>query len=258
MGHMRMGELPATRKWDEVIQLISGGADVETVAAATSMAAERSMIDASNDPAVCQAFWLLTQIPLAARQPNFPGRLRELGLAVGNRPSLTEICCALTEAIDIRVPYGARTDFGEMAQLSAVEALNAVTTRETGNLFDARHEETREALAGLATVKQFGVLGRDFFARLTRRYLEYYLSRELPRHVGPERRFHSLSDHQHFQEALETHCRETALIVRDFAGEWFSKTNYETGIAPEHAGRFANIAFSKIRKELRQRRVAHA
>src|SRR5205085_6683397 len=38
---------------------------------AVSRAAERSIIDASGDPAVRHAFWLLTQIPLAARQTEF-------------------------------------------------------------------------------------------------------------------------------------------------------------------------------------------
>jgi hypothetical protein len=59
----------ATRhpKWQQVINLISGGADVRDVASATSVAAERSLERAGGDPILRHAFWLLTQIPLAAR-----------------------------------------------------------------------------------------------------------------------------------------------------------------------------------------------
>jgi hypothetical protein len=66
MGHQHLGTLSRSREWREVVELIGAGAPVENIAAATSLAAERQMADASNDPAVKQAVWLLTQIPIAA------------------------------------------------------------------------------------------------------------------------------------------------------------------------------------------------
>src|SRR5262245_21950015 len=81
MGHQRLGVLPRSRAWQQVIALITEGGDVESVAAETSQAAEASMIDASADPAVRYSFWLLTQIPLAARQDNLTAALERLGLA---------------------------------------------------------------------------------------------------------------------------------------------------------------------------------
>ena len=42
------------------------------------------------------AFWLLTQIPEAARQSNFSERLWELGLTVSSKPTLLEIVAAST------------------------------------------------------------------------------------------------------------------------------------------------------------------
>ena len=124
MGHQHLGTLPGSRKWRQVIDLISGGADVQDVAAATSAAAENQMADASNDAAVKHAVWLLTQIPIAARQEDFASELRKLGLRVGDRPSLIEVAAAMTDAVDRYVAKtGGRTDLGEMAQLSAVESL---------------------------------------------------------------------------------------------------------------------------------------
>ena len=172
MGHQHLGSLPGSRKWRQVVQLISGGADVQDVASATSAAAERQMADASNDPAVKHAVWLLTQIPTAARKEDFVSELRNLGLRVGDRPTLLEIASAMTQAVDRYVGRaGGRTDLGEMAQLSAVESLNAVAGRELPDLFGASPDKTRAALSGLGTVKQFAVLARDFFSRLARRQL---------------------------------------------------------------------------------------
>jgi hypothetical protein len=217
------------------------------------------MIDASNDAAIKRTVWLLTQIPIAAKQNDFSLELKKLGLLVGERPTLIEIVAAMAEAVDRHVAsVGGRTDLGEMAQLSAAESLNAVAGRELLDLFGAAPERVRAALGGLGTAKEFAVLARDFYARLSRRLLGYFLSRELSQHVGINGRFHTVRDHQDFEGALDLHCREVSRIINEFAGEWFSKHTYEGGISPAKAARFAHVAFKKIREELRHRRDADA
>ena len=259
MGHQHLGTLPRSKKWRDVIDLISGGADIQHVAAATSHAAERQIINASNDPAVTRAFWLLTQIPLAARTEDFPGELTRLGIAVGDAPTLIEIATAMGSAIDEHVArMRGRTDLGEMAQLAVIESLHAVAGRELSDLFGAGPARAKTVLAGLATVTQFAVLARDFFSRLLRRQLSYFLSRELPNHVGVNSRFQTIRQHRDFEAALDLHCREASRVIKEFSGEWFSKTNYEGGIDEAAAGRFAHVAFEKLRKELVLRRGAHA
>src|SRR3954447_19620925 len=121
MGHQHLGILPASQKWRQVVQWIGGGADFQEVAPATPAAAEQQMADASNDPAVKHAVWLLTQIPTAARSKEFHSELRRLGLRVTDRPTLLEISTAMVAAVDRHVARTrGRTDLGEMAQLSAV------------------------------------------------------------------------------------------------------------------------------------------
>jgi hypothetical protein len=258
MGHQHLGTLPRSRKWREVIHLISGGANVQDVAAATSAAAERQMTDAGNDPAFSQAVWLLNQIPIAAREEDFTSALRMLALQVSDRPTLIEIATAMSETIDRSVEKaGGRTDLGEMAQLSAVESLNAVAGRELPNLFGITPEKTRAVLGGLGTVKQFAVLARDFFARVMRKQLSYFLSRELSQHVGVNARFQTIREHREFEEALDLHCRQTSRIIKEFSGEWFSKNTYEGGIDEAKAERFAHVPFRKLREELRHRRGAN-
>jgi hypothetical protein len=259
MGHQHLGTLSRSRKWRDVIELISAGANVEEVAAATSAAAEQQMGDASDDTAVKHAVWLLTQIPIAARKEDFVVELRKLNLAVGDTPTLLEVVSSMSGAIDRHVARnGGRTDLGEMAQLSAVESLDAIAGRELSDLFGSSAQKTKAALAGLGTVKQFAVLSRDFFSRLTRRQLDYFLSRQLSQHVGLQSRFRTLREHRDFIKALDLHCRETSRIIKEFSGEWFSKTTYEGGITEAKAGHFAHVAFKKMREELRQRRNAHA
>jgi hypothetical protein len=122
MGHQRLGSLPRSREWQQVIALISEGANVETIAAATSRAAETSMVDASADPAVRYAFWFLTQIPLAARQDDFEPALRRLGMKVDPHPSLPEITSGMMDAIDGAVTGLTRTSCSSMPLIFAALA----------------------------------------------------------------------------------------------------------------------------------------
>jgi hypothetical protein len=258
MGHQRLGTLPRSKLWKEVVELIGGGADVQVIAAATSQAAERSMIDASSDATVQHAFWLLAKLPLAAREDDFAAALRDLGLRIEGVPTLADVICRMMEAVDVYTDdHGLRTDFGEIAQLSAAEALEAIVGREMQSLFGVDANETRPVLASFATVRQFAVLAREFFARLTRRHLNYYLSRELSNHVGPGRRFASVREHLVFEEALDLHCKQATRIIEEYSGEWLSKQNNEGGIDHGKAGRFVSYASEKIRDELRHRRGAH-
>jgi hypothetical protein len=76
MGHIRLGVLPKSQKWRQVVEELRLGADLSEIAAAAADAAETSLQNASADPAFLHAFWLLTQIPLAARRPAFGADLR--------------------------------------------------------------------------------------------------------------------------------------------------------------------------------------
>ena len=80
MGHIRLGVLPKSRKWQQVVDQLRLGADVADVAGFAAEAAETSLKNASNDPAFLHAFWLLTQIPLAHAAPRSRKTCGALGL----------------------------------------------------------------------------------------------------------------------------------------------------------------------------------
>jgi hypothetical protein len=258
MGHQKLGRLPRSKIWQGVVALLNAGAPMPEVAAATARAAERSMIDAASDPATKHAFWLLTQVPLAARGKNPFAALKRLGIAVSNDPSLADVAASLMAAVDRElIASGGGSDYGEIAELSAVESLYALASREPDLLGEGR-EVVAGALGRLAEPNTFAVLAREFFSRLTRRHLNYFLSRELGLHVGPAERFTSLRDHAAFEAALEQHCKEASRIIKEFATQWFAKHTREDGIDRAKAGRFVHMASKKIRDELEQRREAHA
>ena len=261
MGHIRLVTLPKTKKWNQVVNLIASGGDVERIAAASADAAEHGLERAAHDESLAYAFWLLTQIPQAARQSNFSERLWELGFTgLSSKPTLFEIVAAFTRAVDGHVrERGKRTDLGEMAQHAAAETLASLAGRELPSLFGPTASDVQQALATLGTSDRFSIVARDFFSRLTSRSLSYFLSRELSKHVGPNKRFAAVGDHSDFNAALDLHCREASRIIKEFSGGWYGRTlQQERRITKDEARKFAHVGFKKLRAELRKRRETNA
>lgn len=253
MGHIRLGALPRTRRWKEVIDLVGCGAGAAAVAAATLDAVEQDLTGAASDPGLNRAFWLLTQIPDAARSAEFGAALRDLGLSVSDNPSAAELTSAFTEAVDKHVDgRKARTGPGELGQLAAAETLSGLLRDRATTLFGSTPDDVRRELGKLATEVQFGHLARDFFSRFTERYLTFYVSKELPQHVGAGQRFETLGDERAFASALELHCQQASKIVESFAGGWYSKARFEKDLTEERTTRFLGYALKKIRSELRR------
>src|SRR5262245_60446296 len=161
MGHIRLGTLPKTQKWNQVVSLIASGADIERIAAASADAAEHGLERASRDEGLAHAFWLLTQIPQAARQTDFADRLWQLGLNVSSKPTLLEIVAAFTNAVDHHVSEsGKRSDLGEMAQHAAADTLTSLAGRELPSLFGPTADDVQQAFAKLGTSGRFSIVAR--------------------------------------------------------------------------------------------------
>ena len=245
MGHIRLGRLPRTRRWQQVVKLLHSGAEAPEIAALTLAASRRALQQAARDPALVQSFWLLTQLPLCARKPDFADALRNIGISVTSSPSFMDLIGGFSDAVDDHVHrIGRRTDLGEMAQMGAAESLSQLLAHQTTTLFGSTGEDVKRELSKFATPKNFSSLAREFFARLTERYLAYYLSRELSIQLG------TVQANREFREALSLHCRQASKIVEDFAGSWFSKANYQGGITRRKASGFVGHAITKLRAEL--------
>lgn len=256
MGHIRLGKISRGRRWKQVVELLRTGGSIEELAAETAHAAEREIAAAKNDPVFAQAVWLLTQLPLAARSPDYENRLAALGIAPGAEQSPLALIAAASIAIDRGATKGlVRTDLGELARQAASESLAAFLCSASPGFFNTPADALKQELARLGTKANFAALAREFFARLTLKTIEHYVSRELPNQIGQGKALPSIDRGIAFREALEQHCREAAMIVEAFAGGWYSKANYEGTLDPAAAQRFAAYALTKMHDELRARRA---
>jgi len=258
MGHTRLGEPYKTRRWRDVVPLLKEGPDAEQVAAKTLAATENGFREAAHDLGFKHTVWLLTRVTLAAREPDFSGELGKIGIEAPSDPGLFDVLGGFTKAVDSYLDrQKSRTDISEMCQLAAVETLSQKCFERSRTLFGTTPYDVQNAIKELSTQKNFALFARDFFGRFAYRYLNYFLSREVPKHVGPKGGFADIDHHTSFDEALALHCRQSAEIVREFAGGWYSKTAYETGITEQDAGAFAFVALKKLASEFKREARGH-
>jgi hypothetical protein len=230
---------------------------VADVAKSTTVAASAGLDLAGKDPGVSVPFFLLTRVALAARKPDFAEGLRAAGLPAGDAPDVMEVVSGFGAAADRRLRAAGRTDLGEMARLAATEALTGLLAERSSNLFETTPAEVRRAARSLSTQTGFAKLAHEFFARLTRRFLTYHLDRDLGLHVGGNGVFDTPKAHDEFVGRLSVHCREVAEITRRYAGEWYSKHNFQGGITEPKAGKFVSHCLQKLQKELESRGARH-
>lgn len=252
MGHSRLGTMPDTAPFRRVIGIITDGGSVAAIAKATILAALRGLELAKNDEGLKQTFWLLSQIVLASRQADLPAELRQLGMTVPNNFTTLNIVAGLTQSIDDHLrETRSRSDIGEMAQMAAAEALTSTLSTRLKTLFDTTSGDVQQAIRGSSTLVGFSELAHSFFASFTQRFLTYHLSRELANHVGKGKRFASPIEHTEFVDQLSLHCKQAALIVKQYAGDWYSKTKFVEGsITPTKVRKFLHVAIDKLEHEM--------
>lgn len=256
MGHVRLGTLPRSRAWKEVVGLITAGADVSQIANATIRAADKAFSFVLNDEGYTEAVWLMTQLAIAAKKDNFSEHLQSVGINLPHDTSLPDVAAAVTEALDRKLESngGRSSDLAEISQRALVGALVEHISPKLPSLFTPGPDDVRGALGALGKKREFGELSQTFFSKLTNESMNYFLSKTLATHLGEGQRFATMNEMNQFEKALETHCREASLIVKQFSADWFSKHRYEEGddISRESSNGFASYALKKMKDELKE------
>lgn len=260
MGHIRLGTLPKTRAWKEVIRLIADEADVAEIAEAAVHASDKAFEVIQNDTGFSETVELMIQLAVAAKSQDRAAHLESVGIRLPEHASITNVAIAIQGALDENVSRnGKRSDFGELAQGALVGAVVEHLGDRFGPMFPPTANEVFEALGGLGKKSEFGKLSRTFFGRITNDSLDYFLSKTIGAQVGEGKRFSTTNQVAQFKSALATHCHEASEIVERFSGDWLSKHHYETGgkIPRKKTEGFGWYAMQKMRDELKVRAKDH-
>ncbi len=259
MGHNTLSRIPGSKNWRDVVGLLEGQAATQDVISASAKAAERDMLRAADDPVFVEAVRLLLIIPMAARSEDFGGALRDLDLAVADRPELFDLIVATTERLDsVARTQGSRSDFGELSARALVTTLSTTIGDQLQGLFVASPADVQAVIKRQSWSRGISDLGRAFFGNLVGETLSYWLDRTLDTHVGADRRFRNAGERSAFDVDLEQFTTEATRIIKEFTGGWYGKTLHQKGgFSSGDAAAFGAVALKKVVEEIRVKQARH-
>jgi len=252
MGHERVGKLPRTTRWRELVArtgVAQNRSDVQRIAADTIDAVRDRLGALSREGGTLAAFGFLVELACSNRDTD--GTAPDLL----SNPSALQLVSALKERVD------ADADSREYAELAARAASTAIIqwTRE--------HEQRLDLFEGPASARQvwsrahtgagFSDLTRTFFGDLVGRYLKYFLEREVSeRSSGVAQREHFVRQLSEHVDAIAKHAFETSRIAQSFAAGWYNKHAKDGTPSPQVQRAFLRYALTKLRNELARERDA--
>jgi hypothetical protein len=186
MGHLRLGRLPKTRRWAEVIDLLDAGTDgPAALADAVIRAAEHRLSQLANDQGLGYNFWLLTRIAWAARGQDFAESLSALGINVSPDASSLQVIAQVADRVRTELSSAPSSgDFAEIGSLALRTALTDTVAQQGPSFFGSSLDDLQNAFRAYSTQVQFGRLAHRFFSDFFARVLRSYVDRELANHVG--------------------------------------------------------------------------
>ncbi len=255
MGHLRLGRLPKTQRWNEVIQLLETAPDnTLAIAEKTLLASEGRLRELAHDPSLAYSFWLLVRVTQAARAPNFAQALSTLGLPSDPETSTLTFISAVADRLrQAPTAQTASGPFAELASLALRRTLSESIGLQGPSFFGSSLNDLQHGLLSLSTEQQFGRTSQRFFGDFLSRTLTHYIDRELSNHLGgPNLR--SVAENQEVKEAIGRHAVQSARILQEFAAQWYARHHWESGgaVSEEETRGFVAYALRKLRAELKQ------
>lgn len=250
MGHIRLGHLPKSRQWSQVVALLDDPeADAEAIARAAISAAVDSYRLAGADLGLVESLRTMAVLANASRSEDFEAAVAAAGLPAAAQHDAVSFLVAVFQDTERRFgPNAQRTIFSEFALAALQESISRNVATQTRTLFLSGVDDVRDAYRAFSSDRGFAKLARQFFATFLSRSLRYFMDQEAPNRVGGEGRFGTQADLRAFYEGVDTYAFEAARIVEDFAGGWYAKRRWLGGV--EDTDGLAAVAMRKLADEL--------
>jgi hypothetical protein len=254
MGHERIGFLPRTQPWVDIIKQLTDfdcSDDTVTKISNNTLAnIKKKYEQMSSDESVIKAIRFLIILSLSANQQDQREFLAKNGLIVDERFSLFSL---IRCAKDYIVTETGSLETNKMVVDAVLYVLSSYERKKGNKQLSLFNNPNETPWKNIGTGAAFCELARLFFAEFTNRHLRYYLEREAAQAIDDYDSIEIFSQKLTKQsEALSTHAFEISKIMQSFAAGWFNKYSRNDIPTNEEIIRFLNITFGKIRAELRR------
>ena len=253
MGHERVGVLPRTKRWQDVVGSIADAAsingDVSGLANGTLENVRSRLGAIQGDAGFIASFQFLLGLSLSASPGVDRASLGELAIDLEANPSPLTLAGTLGQYV---ANNRQSAEYAEMARKAAVDTISAWTEQQTRQLsFTGEHEQASEVWRRASDGSGFCEVARLFFGKFVERYLNYFIGREASSRLAStedrERLARRLGDHV---DGVSHHAFETARITQSFAAGWFNRYAREEMPSANQISRFLSHQVGKLREEL--------
>lgn len=253
MGHIRLGILPKTARWKQVIKMLEAGESVSELVQASFNAAQTGLYRVPNDEGFTQTLTVIFTFIDAVQSRDPVDALRRKDFDIFKGATLFEYIGSFkSRAEEAVAAIHAKSDIAEIARDSFADVLMKTVGPSLETLFGFDSTDTQRALQETFRGKSLGKTMHEFFSEFTHSYIYYYLGRELPNHVGLGKTFSNVNEHSEFNKAFDLYIRQTIRIADEFTPGWYGKAKYEKRLSREEVSGFAHVAFKKIANEIRR------
>lgn len=255
MGHERVGLLPHSKRWRDVVaQMASSTGTAEEVAdlAEATLNNVRSRLrQVSSDDGVSAAFQFLIALAKNTASSEHSAVSNSPQIDFDGSPTTLRLVSELRTWVD---QHQGSKEYADLAKKACADAmvLWSEQQRQQGSLFGDGNESKgvwQKADSGAG----FCEVARLFFSKFTERYLNYFLGREAS----------SAASGAVERDALETQLRshvdgisryafESARITQSFAAGWYNQHARNSIPSESEIKGFLAVAFGKMREELRR------
>lgn len=255
MGHERVGALPHTKRWRDVVQrLVETSGSRDEVAAIANTILQNVQVQfrkIHSDDGVIAAFQFLVALTKSSSSRVFEPTAFSPRIELEGSPSTLRLIGQLRSWVEAQ--QGSR-EYADIAAKASADAISLWSTQQgrQASLFTSPGDP-REIWQRADNGAGFCEVSRLFFSKFTERYLNYFVEREASASMG------SVVERDRFSSQLRSHIDgvskfafETSRITQSFAAGWFNNHARDRYPSKEESRGFLNIAFGKMREELRR------
>lgn len=254
MGHERIGFLPKTKRWSEIVdQLSSFSPENDTVEKIAQKAIKNVRTRFKNierDRGVIAAFKFLLLLAQASVEKNPARFIIESDIKLPDEVTPFQIAKAINKWVLDRKDSNEYAELAKSAAIDAVSEWYRVNRGHQKSLFET-DEDPYNVWEKASSGSGFSELSRLYFSKFTEKYLKYFLEREASDSIQ------NLSSRIYFNKRLEEHIEviskhafDISKITQSFAAGWYNKNAIKRTPSDRQITGFLSLAFGKIRSEL--------
>ena len=252
MGHERVGALPHSKRWRDIVaQMESSGSGEEVVALAraTLQAVQSRYQRLHRDDGVVSAFQFLIALSKSASTGNWQSDSHAPVIDLNNNPSPLRLVVELRSWVDA---HQGSKEYADIAKKASADAIMLWSEKQKQQLTLFSDENDPKYIWQKAdNGAGFCEVSRLFFSKFTERYLNYFLERKASAVLADSRKRDNQGEQLQEQiDSVSKYAFETSQITQSFAAGWFHRNAHNKIPHKEEIERFLYLAFGKIQEEL--------